>query len=164
MRDRSLLTVGLTTLCALGLASSAAAGTQVLKDIPFAETTDVRAAVREQCKLGTKLAGFIAESNASVELVEKLGGGSVLVIHITEVHAPGGGAFSGPKWLESKGTLKKGGKAVASFRAKRFTTGGVFGAFKGTCAIIARTTKVMGQDIGAWLENPEDGAELGDAR
>ena len=62
------------------------------------------------------------------------------------------------------GTLREGGRAVGTFRAKRFTTGGVFAGFKGTCSIIGRTTKVIGKDIAAWLENPGMDSKLGDAK
>jgi hypothetical protein len=66
--------------------------------------------------------------------------------------------------MEVTGTLMQDDQAVAAFRAKRFTTGGAFGGFKGTCSIIGRTTKAIGRDIAAWLQNPVDGAELGDAQ
>jgi hypothetical protein len=61
------------------------------------------------------------------------------------------------------GTLTEDDKPVASFRAKRFSTGGAFGGFKGTCSIIGRCTKAIAGDIAAWLKSPVDGAELGDA-
>lgn len=150
--------------CALGLAAPAAAEVEVVKDIPFAKGLEVRDAVRNECQLGSKLASFIAQYGSDVKLVDKLSGAKVLDVKITELHAPGGGGFSGPRWMEARGTLKQGGKAVASFRVKRFTTGGAFAAFKGTCAILGRLPKAMGQDIARWLENPTDNAELGDAR
>jgi len=149
------------------LALPAGAGTvKVQSPVPFAKSATVREQVREQCKLGEKLASFLADSNAEVELVEGAPGsaGTVLAMEITEVHASGGGAFSGPKWMTVKGTLKKNGRSVSRFRAKRFSTGGAFGAFKGTCSIIGRCTKALGQDIGAWLRDPKDGALLGDAQ
>ena len=63
-----------------------------------------------------------------------------------------------------KGELYDRGKQIGSFRAKRFSGGGAFGAFKGTCAIIGRCTKTLGQDIATWLAAPTQNAELGDAR
>jgi len=160
----------ITTLVFLGAAMltlPAVAGTVKVKTpVPYAKSVSVRPQVKEQCKLGEKLASFLAESNSEVELVEGTLGssGSVLAMEITEVHASGGGAFSGPKWMTVKGTLKKNGRAVSRFRAKRFSTGGAFAAFKGTCSIIGRCTKALGRDIGAWLQDPKDGALLGDAQ
>jgi hypothetical protein len=151
-------------LLALSLvwASAAGADTQILKEVPFSD--DVRDIIKKECKLQTRLPGFIKSAGAEVTLVDRLSGeGERLELSISEVHAPSGGVFSGPKWIEVTGTLKGAG-APKHFRAKRFSTGGAFGQFKGTCAIIGRATKVVGMDIAAWLREPTDGAELGDAR
>ena len=47
-------------------------------------------------------------------------------------------------------------------RAPVASGGGVFGGYKGTCAIIGRGARAIGRDISTWLGNPTDGAELGD--
>jgi hypothetical protein len=62
-----------------------------------------------------------------------------------------------------KGELYDRGKQIGSFRAKRYTTGGAFGAFKGTCSIIGRCTKTIGEDIARWLAAPTQNAIIGDA-
>ena len=51
--------------------------------------------------------------------------------------------FSGPKWLEARGTLERGGKELRSFRAKRISGG----PSTGTCGTLSKVTNVMGQDI-----------------
>ncbi len=66
--------------------------------------------------------------------------------------------------MEVKGQLMENGQPVASFRAKRFSTGGAFAGFKGTCSIIGRCARAIAEDISIWLKNPVDGAEIGDAR
>ena len=136
------------------------------KAVPFDDTIEVPPAVRRECKLPEKTASFIKKyGKKNVEFVESPNGeGQYLEMSITEVHALGGGAFSGPKWMEVTGHLMENGSRVASFRAKRFSTGGAFAEFKGTCAIIGRCTKAIGKDIARWLKNPVDGAALGDAR
>jgi hypothetical protein len=149
---------------ALGVGSDVRAATQVLRTIPYAKGVEVRQAVRDQCRLETKVPGFVAEYGSDVVLVDQLGGGRVLELAITQVHAPGGGAFSGSKWMTVTGTLREGGRVTGTFRAKRYTTGGAFAAFKGTCSIIGRTTKAIGRDIAAWLENPGMDSKLGDAK
>ena len=118
--------------------------------------------LKAECGLETKLPASIQES-ADVELVSKVNtnAASALELTITEVHAPGGGAFSGPKWMEVQGKLYKSGKLVGTFRAKRFSTGV---GFKGTCAIIGRCAQVIGSDIGLWLQAPEMNSKLGDAK
>jgi hypothetical protein len=149
---------------ALGVGSGARADTQVLRSIPYAKGAEVRQAVRDECKLETKVPAFIAEFGSDVVLVDQLGGSRVLEMAITQVHAPGGGGFSGPKWMTVKGTLRERGRVVGSFRAKRFTTGGAFAGFKGTCSIIGRCTKAIGRDIATWLESPGMDSKLGDAQ
>lgn len=146
---------------------ASAQATKVPRSIPFANNAAVPDAVRSQCELQTKVPEFLAQSaGSSVELVDapsrKLG--RVLEMEISEVHAPGGGAFSGPKWMSVNGTLYDRGKQIGSFRAKRFSTGGAFGAFKGSCAIIGRCAQAIGQDIAGWLAAPTQNAQLGNAQ
>jgi hypothetical protein len=132
--------------------------------VPIAEHVDVSEAVRNECQLGEKVSTFLAEFAPNVSVSDDPKTGRYLRMEITEVVATGGGAWSGPKWMTVKGTLQENEKAIASFRAKRFSTGGAFGGFKGTCSIIGRCTKAIAEDISNWLKNPVDGAELGDAQ
>ena len=121
--------------------------------------------MRADCQVGQKLASFLEQSGDDVELVTDAPGdsGRVLHIHITDVFAPGGGVFSGPKWMQVKGALKKDGELLGSFRAKRVSSG-AFTGFSGTCGILARCARAIAQDIAAWLANPRKGSLLGDAR
>jgi hypothetical protein len=166
---RRLALAALAACSALVVASPALAEvTKVQRSIAFAEGSGASDAVRNECALETKVPDFIKQfAGDSVELVDAAldpRKGRVLKMEITEVHAPGGGAYSGPKWMTVKGELLENGKPLGSFRAKRFSTGGAFGGFKGTCAIIGRCTKAIGQDIAGWLRSPTRDAELGDAR
>ena len=147
---------------------AAAEATKILRSIPIAANAPVPAAVRDQCQLQSKVPEFIQQAaGSSVELVDGAldrKKGRVLELEITEVHAPGGGGFSGPKWMSVKGELYDKGKQIGSFRAKRYSTGGAFAGFKGTCSIIGRCTKAIGADVASWLGAPTPNAELGDAR
>jgi hypothetical protein len=164
----SALAAGAILLAGLPAADAAAQTVKVQRSIPFAENAAVPAVVREQCALQTKVPEFIQQAaGSSVELVDGAldrKKGRVLALEITEVHAPGGGAFSGPKWMSVNGELFDNGKQIGSFRAKRFSTGGAFGGFKGTCAIIGRCSKTLGSDIAGWLASPTSNAQLGDAQ
>lgn len=162
----SRFTVGAAVLLALGLASPAAAGTQVARKISYGRDSGATEAVKGQCHLESRVPEFVKQFAADVELVDSLNTkrGRALDLSITEVHAPGGGAFSGPKWMTVYGKLYDRGKLVGSFRAKRFSTGGVFNTFKGTCSILGRCAKAIGMDVGKWLEKPSMNAELGNAR
>jgi len=151
-------------LCCVMPAFAAEGTIGIPQVVPIAENVDVSQAVRNECQLGEKVSTFLVQfaSNVAVSGDPKVG--RYLRMEITEVVATGGGAWSGPKWMTVKGTLLEDDKAIASFRAKRFSTGGAFGGFKGTCAIIGRCTKAIAEDIAEWLKNPVDGAELGDAQ
>ena len=143
----------------VALASSAALGaTAVQKEIDFKRPVGTK--LRE-CAFQLKLPEAIANHSDRVKLVNKVGG-TGLHMQITDLHAPGGGAFTGPKWATVLGELKRGGKVVGSFTAKRFTTG--FGSFAGTCEIVAKLADTMGQDIANWLSDPMQDSLLGDAK
>lgn len=146
---------------------SASAGTvKVPQTIGFSDDADVRPKVKDECQVQTKVPKFLKDFSSDVELVEgdPGGAGRVLSMRITEVHAPGGGAFSGPKWVTVKGELHEDGRVIGNFTARRGSGGGVFGGYKGTCAIVGRCAKTIGKDIAAWLESPGKDSRLGDAR
>ena len=164
---RGLRTGVVCAALAFGLVAAGAAGAapvKVAKTIAF-ESGAAPEKVQGECQLQTRVPTFLAEfAGANVELVDALPrSGRVLEMTISNVHAPGGGGFSGPKWMTVKGTLKENGKVIGTFTAKRLTTGGAFGAFKGNCALIGRCARAIGKDVAEWLQNPTKGAMLGDA-
>jgi hypothetical protein len=147
---------------ALLTASAAGAATQVQRSIPFDEGAGGSEKVRSECQIQTRVPEAVKEFAADVELVDGAlnKNGRALELSIMEVHAPGGGPFSGPKWMAVYGKLYEKGKMVGSFRAKRLSTG----AFRGTCSTLARCAQSIGEDIAKWLQAPSMDAELGDAR
>jgi hypothetical protein len=165
-RDIELLRTGALLLAVtIGFAGTAwAGGVKIPNPVPYARQAEVGAKVRAECQVGEKLASYLEQFGDEIELVTGAPGGSgrVLDIRITHVFAPGGGVFSGPKWMEVKGTLTQNGEILGSFRAKRLSTG-AFTGFSGTCGILARCARTIGQDIAAWLANPQKGSLLGDA-
>lgn len=126
----------------------------VPKQIDYASTATVRSEVRAQCELQKLIPAAIANNSSDVQLVD---GKGQLSLEISDVHAPGGWIFSGPKWVEVKGSL--GDK---SFRAKRYSAFDPFSG--GTCGILAKIARALGADIARWLSDPFTGAELGDAQ
>ena len=95
---------------------------------------------------------------SDIKLVQSFGGGRRLELLIRDVNAPPAGAFSGPKWVTVYGTLKSGGKEVASFRAKRTTVFGV-----GTCGMLYKCVNAIADDVAEWLKSPTKEALLGNA-
>ena len=156
--------IGLATIavaCMLS-ASDALAATQVARTIPIAASAGASGAVQQECQLQTRLPEAIAQAASDVQLVDTPGkSGRWLELEISEVHGPGGGPFSGPKWMAVTGQLHERGKVIGSFRAKRLSTGGFV---KGTCATLGGCASAIGRDIAAWLQAPTMNAELGDAR
>jgi hypothetical protein len=166
-RDIEILRTGAVVLAVtMGFAVTAwAGGVKIQNPVPYARNAEVRATVRAECQVGQKLASYLEQFGDDVELVTGAPGGSgrVLQVEITDVFAPGGGVFSGPKWMQVKGTLKQNGEVLGSFRAKRVSTG-AFTGFSGTCGVLARCARSIAQDIAAWLGNPGKGSLLGNAR
>jgi hypothetical protein len=145
----------------LALLGAPAAGAQtvtVSRSIGFAPEASVRQQIVDECRLQTVVPSALADSSGKVELVDGKGD---LELVISDVHGPGGGVFSGPKWVEVKGKLRRGGE-VLTFRAKRVSVADPFAG--GTCGILAKCGRNIGKDIAAWLEAPVSGAEIGDAQ
>jgi hypothetical protein len=160
-----LSAAGVWLLLAGGSGAEQSGSIQVLRTIPFASESGVSQKVKDECQLETKVPQFLSSYSKSVELVDgPLGpAGRVLELKITQVHAPGGGAWSGAKSMTVKGTLRQDGEEIGNFIASRYSGGGAFGGYKGTCAIVGRCAKTIGKDIAAWLKNPGKDSRLGDA-
>lgn len=165
--------VGVALAVFVGLAPVAvpAAGVLTLqKQAPFAKDLAVPEAVRKEGDLENKIPDYVrvnAEGNFDkVALVDSASAGTpgkALAMKITGLMGKGGGAWSGPKQISIEGTLWDSGKIVGTFQAMRFSGGGAFGSYKGTCAILDTCAKEIGQDVSKWLTEPSMNARLGDA-
>jgi hypothetical protein len=153
----------LATAAAAGLAAGSAWAEPIrLSDrAPFAEASGVSGAVRAECGIERALPEDVRAAARDVELVSgPAKGPRTLELSITEVQAPGGGPFSGPKWMTVEATLREGGKTVATARANRATAE----PFGGTCGQLRKVSRAIGADLAAWLASPTRDAALGDAR
>ena len=144
--------------CVLVPGVAGASGLTVSRKIHFVHPASVRKPIRDTCDLQTRIPAAVAKAT-NARLVE--GRGS-LDLAISDVHGPGGWIFSGPKWVEVTGKLRRGRKVVGSFRAKRYSAFNPFAG--GTCGILARCGRALAADIAAWVENPTKNAVLGNAR
>ncbi len=143
-------------------------GTLFIKPIDFAKEAYVREAVKQECNLLGKLTQF-TQSYAQDQYAQIISDGKsvprsaqVLNMEIEQVQGGGGGAWSGAKVVMINGTLTQNGKLLGSFKARRYSGGGMFGAYKGTCAILGRCVKALGRDVAEWLRHPTKKAVLGD--
>jgi len=153
------------TLCGLLLlgtgATAGAEEVQVRSVAGVATTSTIPPKVKKECNIQQDLSASVVANAPNAKLAQKKpSSGLYLDLVVTEVHAPGGGIFSGPKWIAARGTLERGEKKLRSFRAKRISGG----PFTGTCAMLAKATDAMGQDIGGWLADENAGSLLGDAQ
>lgn len=143
-------------------------GTLLIKPIVFKKDAYIRDAVKQECNLDGKLAQFIDEYAASqyAQIITDGAKGpadaQVLEIEIESVMGAGGGAWSGAKDVVINGVLTQKGKKLGDFKGRRFSGGGMFGGYKGTCAILGRCVKTLGRDVSEWLRNPTDKGVLGD--
>ena len=121
---RGLRIPALCALCGLLLlGTGAAAGAedvQVRSVAGVATTSTIPPKVKQECNIQKDLPAAVVANAPNARLVPgKPKSGLYLDLVFTDVHAPGGGMFSGPKWLEARGTLQRGEKKLRSFRAKR---------------------------------------------
>ncbi|WP_428102722.1 hypothetical protein [Candidatus Rariloculus sp.] len=138
-------------------------------EVGFADIVAVSDAVRNECTLQTRLPEFIKDgARGDVDIVisdEPLDNvaGKVLRLEYVNILGAGGGAWSGPKSATVSGELWENGELIGSFVASRYSRGGAFGGFKGTCSILGRCIRTLGVDIARWLGDPTMDARLGNA-
>lgn len=163
----ALLAISLTLPCT----SLAAGSITISKQAPYAQQLSVPDAVRAECGLPAKLPEFVKENADKtydqVTLAEGVSAktpGQALALKIVNLSGAGGGAWSGPKFVTVEGTLWENGKVRGTFTATRYSGGGAFGGYKGTCAILGRCVKAIGKDVGGWLLAPGMNTKLGDAK
>lgn len=168
---RSLLVLSCLVALPLSAAAGGAGTLNLQKTAPFDKGLNVPDAVRTGCQLDSKVIDFI-ESSASADfdkiaLVEEatpMLAGKTLAVTITGLSVEGMGAWTGPKHLTIAGTLWKDGKVAGTFTAHRVTSGGMWGAYRGTCSLLGRCARALGKDVAAWLKNPTMDAKLGEGQ
>jgi hypothetical protein len=142
----------------------------MVNHVAFDPESKIRNNIKAECTdLGTKLASFTQsfakKQKIEVSLDESIdtgASGKVLEVYITDAISGGNGWIGHQKYVAVAGTLYENGKEVASFTGGRYSGGGAFGGYKGSCSVLGRCTKALGKDIANWLASPEDGASLGD--
>lgn len=162
MRLTAFMTVCLMFLC-VSLAQAETLTTS--QSIPFAEDSGASDDIKNECKFETRLPEYLKkEAKRTFDVVlskEPLedAEGKTLSLIIANMYGLGGGAFSGSKSAIVTGELKENGEIIASMSLRRHS---IMGMAPGTCSILKRIAKKMGEDIAEWLEEPTMDAELGD--
>ena len=153
-------------MLAMGISAQAKDTVTISEFTPFAEDSGATDNVKEECKMEERIPKYlkseakkVADVVFTTEPLENVEG-KVLYMEITHVFAPGGGGYSGAKNVEVEGELRENGEVIASFTADRAA---LFGMTPGTCSMLKRVAKKIGEDVAEWLEAPEMDAMLGDA-
>jgi hypothetical protein len=122
--------------------------------------------VRDECRWPTTMVGRLVTAfndgdpspRAKLESraidIEKYAGRR-LVLRVNNVHAVGGGGFSGPKWMDMSGELREGNTLVANFNSHT-SSGHGFTMCKSVDSLSESTSDMIVE----WLRSPTLGAKL----
>ena len=130
--------------------------------VTYAPDATVVEQVRNECHIEDMLTRHVGDvlrkpSKGGDGTVASQAGSSdarILRLQITHVMGVGGGAWSGPKATTVSADLLEGEKVVRHARINRWSVGGVWGGFKGTCSILDRTTVFIAKDLYRWVRDP----------
>jgi hypothetical protein len=161
----------LTSAAALLICSMASADeVRMVSIVPYSEHAEIADNILKECaEIQEQLAHFsreyAAENGITVTLVDEVSSsdpGRVLLVEIDDAVSMGNPFTGHRKFTRISGELYQDGERIAGFKGRRNSGGGVFGGYKGSCSVLGRTVKVLGRDVAEWLNNPADGARLGD--
>lgn len=140
----------------------AATATRLEIPVTYHPNAGVVENVRKECHIEEMLArhvgGVLGKLNSTgsgtLESSDDPAGDRILRLQITHVLGVGGGAWSGPKAITVMAELLENGKVMRQTKINRWSAGGVFGAFKGTCSILERSAVAIGKDLSRWVRDP----------
>lgn len=158
--------VALAVVSQAALADSAVT---LKKPVTFNEDADIPKSILEECNLGDELGAAITASSKENGIVVTSSSdeaaaahGRALELEIYEAVADGNAFMGHHKSMGVKGKLFEDGQQIGNFKDRRISMGGALGQFKGSCSVLVRIAKEMGDDIGEWLKEPTKNAKLGD--
>lgn len=132
--------------------ASAADAVSIPRVTPYADgvgTDEVRTKCDWNSKLSEEIAHYAETPVSITDMDVSQLSGKVLVMRIVNVHAIGGGGFTGPKWAAVHGELRDNGKLMGSFDAHQNSSVGLT-----TCGALDHLAKELGDDIADWLKDP----------
>ena len=148
----------------LSSATAVAASQSVVLETPitYAPGAEVVERVKTECHIEDMLANHVGEvlrkrnkgSAGTIESGVDPSGAKVLKLQISHVLGIGGGAWTGPKAITVMADLVEDGKVVRHTKVNRWSVGGFWGAFKGTCSILDRSAIVIAKDMARWVRDP----------
>jgi hypothetical protein len=186
---RSALTVtlilqGSIVCCLLPISSASAEGVVAIATlVPYADRSEVRDSIREDCGLSGKLSKLVVarslKNDISMIRVGKLNGRDAgnghagpgragaptrfLDLRITDAIETSGGLLPTHS-LSIDGVLKQDNRVVGTFVGTRFARASFVPFRRGECAILAEAVRLLSKDVVRWMKKPGLDARLGDAR
>lgn len=132
----------------------------VKSDIPFKDSDEIVSKVKEECtELGSQFADSILKfgnkQKLKIKLVDELPSqGTVVSITINSVISEGNANPFNPhrKQVFATATLLQDGNEAGSNTFSRFSGGGFWGGFKGSCSVLQHTVNTLGNDVAKWLK------------
>lgn len=131
----------------------------ISENTPYKDSSIIDANIVNECtNLGKKLSKYTSQYGTNLGLkfkaskkpVTKKTRGYSLVVKI-ENAVSGGNAFLGHhKQVQVRATLYKNGKLIKTKQLSRKSSGGMWGAYKSSCAVLGRTVKTLGSDVAKW--------------
>ena|ERR1700761_3716535 len=152
----------LISLCLSTTAAFAAPPVLLETPVTYAPGASVVDKVKEECKIEDMLTHHVGDvlrkinktGDGTVASQVDAGDAKILRLQITHVLGVGGGAWSGPKATTVTADLLENGNVIRHTEINRWSVGGFWGGFKGTCSILDRTTVVIAKDLSRWVRDP----------
>lgn len=131
----------------------------ILTEIPYNPDKDIIDKVQLECtELGKQFADSITKygnkQKIKIKRVDELPEqGSVVKITIDNVYSEGNANPFNPhrKHVTATAVLVIDGEETKISDFSRFSGGGVFGGFKGSCSVLQHTVNTLGNDVAKWL-------------
>ena len=118
--------------------------------------------VSECLEVGSIMSKSLQETAAKSDVTVVRDGkkqGTYADIAITSAMSAGNAFIGHAKGMAVSATLYVDGKQVGKKTFTRNSSGGMFGAYKSSCAVLNRTSKVLGSDIAQWVVREQKNAQ-----
>lgn len=149
-----------SVMLSVGSFSAAAEPVKIALYTPYAEDAKIASNVLTECtQLGAKLSNFLKQfaGKRKIEVIQvteldTAASGLVLDVQIDDA-VSAGNAFTGhAKFMQATGVLYRDGERLAETTYTRNSMGGMFGGYKGSCAVLGRNSKALGKDFATFLK------------
>jgi chorismate synthase len=136
---------------------------QIPRNVPYASEATVAENVRNECtdlgtRLATSLQQFAAKHGVATVVVDEIdpkASGAVFQVEIVNVFSAGNAFIGHRKSMEARGELFVNGVSRGQVDFTRNSGGGFGAGFKGSCSVLARCSKTLGNDFAKWLKEQQ---------